>query len=51
MSGIEGQGPYRLVRYWWEDSPAQFVVEASEYTDPKVTCGYAGYLFYDTILT
>lgn len=48
--GAEG-GPYRSVRRWWEDSPKQWVVEASEAFDPKVTSADAGYLFYDTILT
>lgn len=42
---------YRDVRYWWEPSPKQYVVEASECIDAKVTCANAGYLFYDTILT
>lgn len=42
---------YRDVRYWWESSPKQYVVEASECIDAKVTCADAGYLFYDTILT
>ncbi len=42
---------YRDVRYWWESSPKQYVVEASECVDAKATCADAGYLFYDTILT
>lgn len=42
---------YRDVRYWWEDSPKQWVVEASENFDAKATCADAGYLFYDTIVT
>jgi hypothetical protein len=42
---------YRDVRYWWEDSPKQYVIEASETIDAKVTCADAGYLFYDTIVT
>lgn len=42
---------YRDVRYWWESSPKQYVVEASENIDAKVTSADAGYLFYDTILT
>lgn len=42
---------YRDVRYWWESSPKQYVVEASENIDAKVTCADAGCLFYDTILT
>lgn len=42
---------YRDVRYWWESSPKQYVVEASECVDAKVTCADAGYLFYDTIST
>lgn len=41
---------YRQVRFWWEDSNKQFVVEASENFDPKVTCADAGLLFYDTIV-
>lgn len=44
-------GPYRSVRRWWEDSPKQWVIEASECFDAKVTSADAGYLFYDTILT
>jgi hypothetical protein len=42
---------YRDVRYWWESSPKQYVVEAAECIDAKVTCADAGCLFYDTILT
>jgi len=42
---------YRDVRYWWEDSPKQYVVEAAENYDAKATCADAGYLFYDTIST
>lgn len=42
---------YRDVRYWWEASPKQYVIEASECVDAKVTCADAGYLFYDTITT
>lgn len=42
---------YRTVRRWWEDSPKQWVVEASENFDAKVTCADAGCLFYDTIVT
>lgn len=42
---------YRDVRYWWEDSEKQWVVEASENFDAQVTCADAGYLFYDTIST
>jgi hypothetical protein len=42
---------YRDVRYWWENSRKQYVVEASECVDAKVTCADAGYLFYDTIVT
>jgi hypothetical protein len=42
---------YRQVRYWWEDSPEQYVVECQEYFDLQVTCKDAGFLFYDTIVT
>jgi len=42
---------YRDVRYWWESSPKQWVIEASEYFDAQVTMADAGFLFYDTILT
>lgn len=42
---------YREVRYWWEDPEKQFVVEAAETFDAKVTGADAGYLFYDTIST
>jgi len=48
---LAGEGPFRQVRYWWEDSPKQWVVEASEPLDAKVVSADAGYLFYDTILT
>lgn len=41
----------RSVRYWWEDAPKQWVIEASECYDIKVVCADAGYLFFDTILT
>lgn len=41
---------YRDVRYWWESSPKQYVIEASECFDAKVTCADAGCLFYDTIV-
>lgn len=43
-------GPTRSVRRWWEDSPKQWVIEASECFDAKVTSKDAGYLFYDTIV-
>jgi len=53
--GAQGEqlpsGPMRSVRRWWEDSPKQWVVEASECFDAKVTGADAGYLFYDTIST
>ncbi len=42
---------YRQVRYWWEDSPKQWVIEASECFDIKVTSADSGYLFTDTIAT
>lgn len=45
------QDVYRQVRYWWEDAAKQFVVEASENFDAKVTAADAGILFYDTLLT
>jgi hypothetical protein len=45
------QDVYRDVRYWWEDKEKQFVVEASENFDAKVTSADAGLLFYDTIVT
>jgi len=44
-------GPYRTVRKYWEDAEKQWIVEASEYFDPVVTCADAGCLFYDTIVT
>lgn len=44
-------GPQRSVRRWFEDSPKQWVIEASENFDLKVTSADAGYLFYDTIVT
>lgn len=46
-----GGGIVRSVRYWWEDSPKQWVIEASECLDIKVVSSDAGFLFYDTILT
>lgn len=45
------QDVYRQVRYWWEDAPKQFVVEAAECFDAKVTSADAGMLFYDTLVT
>ena len=45
------QDVYRQVRYWWEDAAKQFVVEASECFDAKVTASDAGILFYDTLVT
>ena len=42
---------YRHVRYWWEDSPKQWVVEASECFDIKICSADSGYLFTDTIAT
>lgn len=42
---------FRDVRYWWEDAEKQWVIEASENFDEKVTSADAGYLFYDTIST
>lgn len=39
----------RLVRKWWESSPKQWVIEAAESYDHKITCKDAGYLFYDTV--
>jgi len=47
----QSQEAHRSVRYWWEDSPKQWVVEASESFDEKVVSADAGYLFYDTIST
>ncbi len=48
---LAADSAYREVRYWWEDSPKQWVIEASEPLDAKVVSADAGYLFYDTILT
>lgn len=48
---MSGGGPVRTVRQWWEDSPKQYVIEASECFDIKVVSADAGFLFYDTILT
>ena len=42
---------FRSVRYWWESSPKQWVIEAAENFDAQVTCADAGYLFTDTIVT
>ncbi len=42
---------YRAVRRYYEEAEKQWVVECSEYFDPKITSADAGCLFYDTILT
>lgn len=39
----------RIVRKWWESSPKQWVIEAAESYDQKITCPDAGILFYDTV--
>ncbi len=48
---MAGGGAVRSVRYWWEDSPKQWVIEAAECFDIKVVSADAGCLFYDTIVT
>jgi hypothetical protein len=50
-SKVAQGGPYRQVRYWWEDAEKQWVVEASESFDAHVISADAGYLFYDTLVT
>ena len=50
-SAIAESDVYRSVRYWWEEAMKSFIVEASEYFDPKITCADAGCLFYDTLVT
>ena len=51
QDAIEASDIHRSVRYWWESSPKQWVVEASENFDVKAVSADAGYLFYDTIVT
>jgi len=51
QDAVEQSDVYRSVRYWWESSPKQWVVEASENFDAKAVSADAGCLFYDTILT
>lgn len=41
----------RSVRRWWEDGPKQWVFEASENFDAKITSDVSGFLWYDTYLT
>lgn len=41
----------RSVRRWWEDAQKQWVVEASEYFDAKITSNVSGFLWYDTYTT
>jgi len=41
----------RSVRRWWEDARKQWVVEASECFDAKITSDISGFLWYDTYLT
>lgn len=41
----------RSVRRWWEASPKQWVVEASESFDAKITSGVSGFLWTDTYAT
>lgn len=50
-SSLLQSGPFRTVRKYWEAAEKQWIVEASEYFDPKVTCADAGCLFYDTVVT
>lgn len=42
---------YRSVRRYYEEAEKQWVVECSEYYDPKITSAAAGVLFHDTIVT
>ncbi|MDX9788895.1 MAG: hypothetical protein RBT11_19115 [Desulfobacterales bacterium] len=41
----------RSVRRWWESSPKQWVVEASECFDAKICSAVSGFLWTDTYLT
>lgn len=41
----------RSVRRWWESSPKQWVLEASESFDAKITSAVSGFLWTDTYLT
>lgn len=41
----------RTVRRWWESSPKQWVIEASESFDSKITSAVSGFLWTDTYAT
>ena len=42
---------FRSVRRYWEAAEKQWVIEASECYEAKITCKDAGCLFYDTLVT
>jgi hypothetical protein len=48
---IVAQSGARSVRRWWESSPKQWVLEASECFDAKITSAVSGFLWVDTYLT
>jgi len=48
---IVAQTGARSVRRWWEDAEKQWVVEASECFDAKLTSEISGFLWTDTYLT
>lgn len=50
-ANITTQDVFRSVRRYWEAPEKQWVVEASECYDAKVTSKDAGCLFYDTLVT